>query len=196
MDVIFFQHNKINNGKIIKYNRDIGKGKHTIKLEDEDSTERLVSLKSAVKRKQVVLLEPEPYTLKNIQYIQNYLVLYLSSQSPRRKCWKATSFNQSLSATRTRRSQRNIYEYHSTQKSSRPDWMLQQKFAFADLIQGDFKGFLKMMVGGCYELDDGQLICVTDVICTRGSQLIHYIEIYKLFVSLLYLSIYIYFCLC
>ena len=177
MKVIYFGKNTMENGKIIEYDSTIGKGKHVIQL-DEDLTERLVSLKSAVKRKQVVLIEPNRYTLKNIIYIKNYLLLYLSSQSLRRKCWKPTSRNQPT-ATFNEFSKRDKFEYHSTHKSLRSDWMLQQKFAFAEYITGDFKGFLKMMVGGCYELVDGQLICVTDVICTQGSQLIHYIEIYK-----------------
>lgn len=182
MKVIYFEKNGMKNGKIIKYDPTISKGKHTIQL-DEDSTERVVSLKTAVKRKRVVLIEPNRYTLKNIVYIKNYLLLYLSSQSLRRKCWKPTSRNQST----TKFSKRNKFEYHGTHKSLRSDWMLQQKFAFAECIQGEFNGFLRMMVGGCYELVDGQLICVTDVIYTQGSQLIHYIEIYK------FCYIYIYF---
>ena len=187
MKVIYFENNRILNGKIIKYNPKISKGKHTIQL-DEDSTERVLSLKSAVKRKQVVLIEPNRYTLKNIVYIKNYLLLYLSSQSLRRKCWKPTTRNKSS----TKFSKRNKFEYHGTHKSLRSDWMLQQKFAFAECIQGEFNGFLRMMVGGCYELVDGQLICVTDVIYTQGSQLIHYIEIYKF--CYIYIYIYCFFC--
>ena len=172
MEVIYFENNQMKTGKIIEYDPTISKGKHTIQL--KDSTKRIVSLKSAVKKKQVVLIEKKRYTLRNIQYIKNYLLLYLSSDSLRKKCWKPTSFNQSV-----KEKKKDKFEYHSTLKSSRPDWMLQQKFAYADCKNGDWNGFLRMMIGACYELVDDKLICVTDVICTRGSQLIHYIEVYK-----------------
>ena len=98
-------------------------------------------LKSAVRRKQVVLIEPNRYTLKNIKYVKNHLLLHLSSQSVRRKCLKPISINES-SKLRTKLSERDRFERLSTEKSLLSDWMLEQKFAVADCIQSDFNGFL------------------------------------------------------
>ena len=151
-------------------------GKHVIQL-DDTLEEVKIALKQAVDAKQVILIKDE-VVLKNIIHINNYLQLYLSSESPRNKCWKPTYYNDDDSNVFY--DKRDKVEFQGTARSIRTDWMLQQKFAHVDCKNDEFNGFLRMMIGGCYELNNNKLIGVRDVIITRGTQFIHYFEIYEL----------------
>lgn len=164
-------------GKIEKYKLIKTLGKHTIKLQTGQQVE--LSLKAAIDRNQVVIIEKE-CELNNIQYINNYLLLYLSSKSPRNKCWKPTAYNDAKNGSKIPYHKRDSIQFNGTLRSSRPDWMLEQRFAYGDCVNDDWKGFLRMMIGGCYELNDDRWICVKDVVCTRGTQIIFYFQIHKL----------------
>ena len=188
-DVIYFENNNEYKGKIIKYSKKRKLVKHVIKLANDEKIS--LSLKAAVERNQVVIIEKE-YELTNIQYINNYLPLYLSSESPRNKCWKPTVYNDTTTGTKMPYYKRDPMQFHGTERSTRPDWMLQQKFAYGDCVNDEWQGFLRMMIGGCYELNDNHFICVKDVVCTRGTQIIFYFYIHKLSVLFIYNTLYIY----
>ena len=182
--MIYFDDNIEYKGTIDKYKLINKLGKHTIKLQNGKEVE--LSLKAAIERNQIVIIEKE-CQLNNILYINNYLPLYLSSKSPRNKCWKPTVYNDAKNGSKIPYYKRDSIQFNGTERSTRPDWMLEQKFAYGDCVNDEWKGFLKMMIGGCYELNDDRWICVKDVVCTRGTQIVFYFEIHKFISYLCYL---------
>lgn len=170
-EVIYYENNSKLDGQIVGYLADVGQGKHVIKLENDQRIQ--VSLKSARDKGQVVVIEKR-CTLNNIQYPKNYLYLYLSKESPRYKCWKPTYYND---PARKPMKDRDKLEFNGSEKSIRRDWAFQQKFGYAKCKYHEWNGFLRLMIGAGYELSDGTIIGVKDVICTRGSQVVQYFNI-------------------
>ena len=91
--------------------------------------------------------------------------------------WRPISFNDE--ENKYNEQNRDRLDYHSTQRSFRWDWKLQQKFAYVKVDSDDEIGYWKMAIGAVYERKDGSLICVKDVINTGGSQLIKYFSVLK-----------------
>lgn len=149
----------------------------------EDHRQIEIALKGAITAKQILIID-KTYTINNIQYIKNYLLLYISTNSPRYKCWKPAYYNDPL---RVPMKDRDRIHFSGGFKSIRRDWMLQQKFAYGNCTNDGWTGFLRMMIGAGYQLDDDKLIVVVDVQCTRGSQLIKYIYLFQ-FRHLLYIN--------
>ena len=179
LDVLCYDKNKLRDGKIVDFymskNATV-RGQHIIEFKD-DKSRILISLKTAVSDKKAFIISGER-TLKNIQHINNYLPLYLSSESPRNKCWKPTYYNDNES--KILYNQRDKLEFQGTYRSIRTDWILEQKFAHADCKNGEFEGYIRMMIGSCYQLyNNNKIICVTDVKSSRGTQFISYIEVYQ-----------------
>ena len=123
-----------------------------------------------MKEKQLIIIDCE-YELKDIMYPKHYLCLWLKG---RRQFWKPTQWNDK---TKRPPNCKDILEYHSTEKCTRIDSMLHQKFAYCESNQGEYVRFIKFMPGGAYELEDGSKIVVTDVELTKQSQMISYCNI-------------------
>lgn len=177
--MIWNDKNKARDGRIVGYNSN--NHKHIIEIAAENDSERTekleISLKSRQKEKQLIIIESH-YKLNNIIFPQNYLKLYLSKHGARADSgvWKPILVND---PNKTERKDKDYAEYHATWKSFRRDMMLRQKVAYAQKDTGEFKGFLKLMIGASYQLQNDKLIVVRDVVCTRGTQHIKYYYLWR-----------------
>lgn len=169
--IIYFHENLARTGIITDYDQNTKK--HQIKLHEEDDLAEIkiwIPLKSRYNSKQLIIIKNE-VKLENIMNPLEYLKLYLSPESPRSTAWKPIHCNDRSIKDK------DPLEYHASPKSYRWDWRLNQKFAYAQKVEN--VGFLRMMVGVCYELENGSLIWVKDVINSNGTQLIKYCKVLK-----------------
>lgn len=164
-EIIYYEDNTVHTGFITNFD---GKD-HEITLDNKRIIK--VPLKTSFDKKQLQIVSGR-YTIDNLVYPEEYLKLYIRNNTKRADAFIPTKYNDH---DRKHNDNKDPLQYRSTKHGKKIDWILNRKYAYCK--RGD--GYWRIVPGMCYEMVDGSLVCVSNIVSFRNTQMVKYFKILK-----------------